>query len=114
MGHMMNGKWVNDDRVTADARGAFVRADSQFRSWITADGSAGSSGSGGVKAEPGRYHLFVADSCPWAHRTVILRKLKQLEDVISVSFADKPKSHGWSYSGAVDDFSPEGDGIFRL
>src|ERR1041384_8014657 len=114
MGHMIEGKWVDDDRIPADARGAFVRADSQFRSWITADGSAGSSGGGGVQAEGGRYHLFVAYSCPWAHRTVIFRKLKQLEDVISVSFAAKPKTHGWSYSGAIDDFSPEDDGIFRL
>jgi len=53
MGHMMDGKWVDDDRITADTRGAFVRADSQFRSWITADGGAGPSGSAGFKAEPG-------------------------------------------------------------
>ena len=61
MGHMMNGKWVDDDRISADVRGAFVRADSQFRNWVTPDGSAGPSGSGGFKAEPGRYHLF--DQC---------------------------------------------------
>ncbi|HEY7163157.1 MAG TPA: glutathione S-transferase family protein [Candidatus Binatia bacterium] len=114
MGHMIEGKWVDDDRIPADARGHFVRADSQFRSWITVDGSAGSSGSGGFQAEPGRYHLFVSYSCPWAHRTIIFRKLKHLENVISMSFADKPKTHGWSYSGAIDDFSPQGDGIFRL
>ena len=98
MGHMMNGRWVDDDRITADVRGAFVRADSQFRSWVTADGNAGPSGSGGFKAEPGRYHLFVSYNCPWAHRTIIFRKLKKLENVISMSLADKPKTAGWAYS----------------
>ena len=114
MGHMMHGKWVNDDRITADARGAFVRADSQFRSWITADGSAGPSGGAGFKAEPGRYHLFVSYNCPWAHRAIILRKLKNLEGVISMSLADQPKTEGWAYSEPIDDFKPCDDGVFRL
>ena len=114
MGHMMNGKWVNDDRIPADARGHFQRADSQFRSWVTADGSAGPSGAGGFKAEPGRYHLFVSHSCPWAHRTIIFRKLKKLDDVISLSLADKPKSEGWAYSEGIDDLQPCDNGIFRL
>lgn len=114
MGHMMNGKWVNDDRIPADARGHFQRADSQFRHWITADGSAGPSGSGGFKAEPGRYHLFVSYSCPWAHRTIIFRKLKKLEGVISMSLADRPKTEGWAYSQGIDDLEPCDDGIFRL
>ena len=114
MGHMMHGKWVDDDRITADVRGHFQRADSQFRSWITADGSAGPSGSAGFKAEPGRYHLFVSYNCPWAHRAIIFRKLKKLEGVISMSLADKPKTHGWAYSEGIDDFRPEDDGIFRL
>lgn len=114
MGHMMNGHWVNDDRVTADERGRFVRADSQFRNWVTADGSAGPSGSGGFKAERGRYHLFVSFSCPWAHRTIIFRKLKQLEDIVSISIADQPKTEGWSYSAGIDDLEPAPDGVFRL
>jgi glutathionyl-hydroquinone reductase len=114
MGHMMNGKWVDDDRITADVRGAFVRADSQFRSWVTTDGSAGPSGSAGFKAEPGRYHLFVSYNCPWAHRTIILRKLKKLEGVVSMSVADKPKNAGWAYTDVIDDFRPEEDGVFRL
>ncbi len=114
MGHMMNGKWVNDDRIPADARGHFQRADSQFRHWVTADGSAGPSGTAGFKAEAGRYHLFVSYSCPWAHRTIIFRKLKKLEDVISLSLADKPKSEGWAYSAGIDDLQPCDDGIFRL
>ena len=84
MGLMIDGRWVNDDRIPADARGHFVRADSRFRHWITADGSAGPSGERGFKAEAGRYHLFVSPSCPWAHRTIIMRKLKALEGVISM------------------------------
>jgi putative glutathione S-transferase len=114
MGHLMNGKWVNDERITADARGAFVRADSQFRNWITADGSAGPSGGSGFKAEPDRYHLFVSYNCPWAHRTIIMRKLKRLEGVVSMSLADQPKTEGWAYSDTIDDFKPCDDGIFRL
>jgi putative glutathione S-transferase len=114
MGHLMNGEWVNDDRITADARGAFVRADSQFRNWITTDGSAGPSGSSGFKAEPDRYHLFVSYNCPWAHRTIIMRKLKQLEGVITMSLADRPKTEGWAYSDTIEDFKPCDDGIFRL
>ncbi|MGH7929842.1 MAG: glutathione S-transferase family protein, partial [Candidatus Binatia bacterium] len=77
MGHMINGKWIGDDLIPADARGHFVRADSQFRNWITADGSAGPSGEGGHKAEAGRYHLFVSPSCPWAHRAIIMRRLQK-------------------------------------
>jgi putative glutathione S-transferase len=114
MGQMVAGRWYDDDRIPADAKGRFVRADSQFRNWITADGDAGPSGGGGFRAEPGRYHLFVAHSCPWAHRTIIFRKLKKLENVISMSLADKPKTEGWSYSEAIDDFKPGEDGIFRL
>ena len=71
MGFMLDGKWNNDDQIPSDARGHFIRADSRFRHWITPDGSAGPSGDQGFKAEPGRYHLFVSPSCPWAHRTVI-------------------------------------------
>jgi putative glutathione S-transferase len=114
MGYMLNGKWVDDDSITADVRGAFVRADSQFRNWVTADGSAGPSGGGGFKAEAGRYHLLVSYNCPWAHRTIIFRKLKNLDGVISMSLTDKPKTAGWAYSEAIDDFQPEDDGVFRL
>ena len=114
MGHMMNGNWVNDDRIPADERGRFLRADSQFRSWVTFDGSAGPSGGAGFKAEAGRYHLFASYSCPWAHRTIIFRKLKKLEGIISLSLADKPKIEGWSYSQGIDDMQPSAEGVFRL
>ncbi len=65
--------------------GEFIRSESGFRNWVTADGNPGPSGKGGFKAEPGRYHLYVSHACPWAHRTMIYRTLKGLEDVITVS-----------------------------
>lgn len=71
------------DKVSDD--GEYVRKDSQFRNWITPDGLAGISGEGGFEAEKDRYHLYVSYACPWAHRTLIFRKLKNLEDIISVS-----------------------------
>lgn len=114
MGFMLDGKWNNDDQIPTDARGHFLRADSRFRHWITADASAGPSGEEGFKAEPDRYHLFVSPSCPWAHRTVILRKLKKLEGVVSMSIADRPKTEGWAYSQGIDDLKPRSDGVFRL
>ena len=114
MGLMLHGEWKDDDAIPSDARGHFVRAASQFRHWITADGAAGPSGDGGFKAEPGRYHLFVSYNCPWAHRAIIMRKLKKLEDVVSMSLADRPKTQGWSYAQGLDDLEPAADGVFRL
>lgn len=114
MGLMIGGKWRNDDDIPSDARGHFIREASKFRHWVTADGNPGPAGGGGFKAEPGRYHLFVSPSCPWAHRTIIMRKLKKLEEIVSISIADRPKIEGWAYSQAIDDFEPCPDGIFRL
>ena len=71
--------------MNTNSAGEFIRWESGFRHWVTVDGSAGSSGAGGFKAEPDRYHLYVSYACPWAHRTLIYRALKGLEDVISVS-----------------------------
>ena len=70
---------------TQTVKGEFVRSESGFRNWVTSDGSAGPTGEGGFAAEAGRYHLYVSHACPWAHRTMIFRALKGLEDVISVS-----------------------------
>jgi putative glutathione S-transferase len=114
MGFMIHGRWSNDDQIPTDTSGAFVRADSQFRNWITADGRPGASGEGGFSAEPGRYHLFVSHNCPWAHRTIIFRQLKKLDDIISMSVADRPKTEGWAYSQVIDEFKPCADGVFRL
>ena len=84
------------DSETED--GEFIRQDSQFRSWITPDGSAGPSGEGGFKAEPGRYHLYVSYACPWAHRTLIFRQLKGLDELISVDVVHPYMGEpGWNF-----------------
>ncbi len=87
---LVKGHWAKDfDPVQdTDEEGGFVREVSNFRNWITPDGSAGPTGVGGFKAEAGRYHLYVALICPWACRTLMMRKLKGLEDVISVTVVD--------------------------
>ena len=74
--------------------GSFKRQESVFRNWVTADGSAG------FAPEPGRYHLYVARACPWAHRTLIGRRLMGLEEAISVSYADPIRDRrGWAFTG---------------
>lgn len=108
MGMLVDGKWTDEDVRLVSEEGAFERPESRFRDRITADGSSG------FKAEPGRYHLFVAYNCPWAHRTMIFRKIKKLESVIGISIADRPKRHGWAYSRGIDDMQPGPDGIFYL
>jgi glutathionyl-hydroquinone reductase len=83
MGFLVDGAWQDVDMRTQD--GHFVRKPTAFHNYVTADGSPGPTGKGGFAAERGRYHLYVSLACPWAHRTLIFRKLKGLEDVISVS-----------------------------
>lgn len=102
MGLLINGEWNTDWYDTSASKGEFVRQDSQFRQHITADGSGD-----GFKAEPGRYHLFVSLACPWAHRTLIFRKLKQLEKVIGVTVM-KPEmlENGWQIDDQLADKSP--------
>jgi putative glutathione S-transferase len=98
MGRMVDGIWQTSGKSVA-GDGRFHRAETSFRSWITPDGAAGPSGEGGFAAEPGRYHLYVAWGCPWAHRTLILRKLKKLEPLIGVSFVETVlDDHGWAFS----------------
>ena len=113
-GMLIKGEWDNDAEVPHDKRGAFVRDASKFRNWVTPDGEPGPSGDGGFDAESGRYHLFVSWSCPWAHRSLIMRRLKGLGDVVSASIADRPKSAGWTYSVGLDDLAPGEDGEFHL
>lgn len=107
MGLLVNGKWVDQWYDTKASKGAFVRQDAQFRNWVTADGSAGPTGEGGFKAEAGRYHLYVSLACPWAHRTIIFRKLKGLEDLIGLSVVHPDMlENGWEYKdfhGAISD-----------
>ena len=74
--------------MKTNTAGEFIRSESSFRNWVTVDGRPGPSGEGGFQAAPGRYHLYVSYACPWAHRTLIFRKLKGLEAVISVSVVD--------------------------
>jgi len=81
MGKLVKGIWHDVWYDTEATKGEFKRAESQFRNWITADGSAGPAGEAGFKAEANRYHLYISLACPWAHRTLIFRKLKQLEDI---------------------------------
>ena len=106
---LVNGKWTTDWQPVqkADAEGRFLRQTSSFRNWVTPDGSAGPTGEGGFKAEPGRYHLYVALICPWASRTLIGRKLKKLDEVISVSVVEPALTEqGWrfgDYPGADRD-----------
>lgn len=107
MGLLVDGVWHDQWYDTKASGGRFERSASQFRNWVTADGSAGPSGVDGFKAEAGRYHLYVSLACPWAHRTLIFRALKGLEEVISVSVVDYLMAEeGWTFSdkdGATPD-----------
>lgn len=104
MGLLQDGQWVDQWYDTKSTGGRFERKASSFRNWVTADGSAGPSGTGGFKAEAGRYHLYVSYACPWAHRTLIMRALKGLEGIIDVSVVHwLMLEHGWTFA--------QGDGV---
>jgi glutathionyl-hydroquinone reductase len=111
MGLLANGIWYQDEpsqealRLTS-GDGSFVRPESGFRDHVTSDGSSG------FKAEAGRYVLVSAPSCPWAHRTVLMRKLKGLEGAIAILQSDLPKGEGWAYSRGLDDLEPN-NGVFH-
>ncbi|MFZ3353268.1 MAG: glutathione S-transferase family protein [Xanthobacteraceae bacterium] len=96
MGLLVDGVWQEDVSRTKD--GHFVRPATRFRNFVTADGGPGPSGEGGFKAERGRYHLYISLACPWAHRTLIFRALKKLDDVISVSITEPLYGKtGWEF-----------------
>ncbi|MFP4404103.1 glutathione S-transferase family protein [Rhodosalinus sp.] len=98
MGLLIDGEWRDRALVSTSERGAFERAESQFRNWVTPDGAPGPSGDGGFPAESGRYHLYVSLACPWAHRTLIFRRLKGLEDHIGVSVVHPDMLRdGWEF-----------------
>ena len=107
MGLLVDGVWHDEWYDTKSTGGRFIRTDSQFRHWVTTDGSAGPTGEAGFKAEKGRYHLYLSYACPWAHRTLIMRHLKGLEDFISVSFVSPYMlEKGWTfedYPGVIGD-----------
>ena len=103
MGQLIDGVWHDTWYDTKSSGGTFVRSTAKFRNWITPDGAPGPTGDGGFKAEPGRYHLYVSYACPWAHRTLIFRALKGLEDLISVSVVHPDMlSDGWTFDTDFD------------
>jgi putative glutathione S-transferase len=107
MGILIDGKWQDVWYPTEETKGRFVRSAAQFRNWITPDGSAGPSGCAGFKAEVDRYHLYVSYACPWANRTLIFRKLKGLEKLISLSVVHwHMAKEGWTFKrgeGVIED-----------
>ena len=101
MGLLVDGRW-QDKWYESSKDGAFQREQAQRRHWLTADGKPGPTGVGGFAAEPGRYHLYVSLACPWAHRTLILRKLKGLENLIDVSVVSwLMLENGWTFDKAL-------------
>src|SRR5262245_35957610 len=105
MGFLVDGAWQDVDMRTQG--GHFIRKPTVFHNYVTADGSPGPTGTGGFAAERGRYHLYVSLACPWAHRTLVMRMLKGLEDVVSMSVVEPLYgSHGWKF-GARRGATPE-------
>lgn len=104
MGLLVDGQWHDEWYDTKTSKGRFQRQDAKFRNWITADGAPGPSGEGGFAAAAGRYHLYIGHACPWAHRTLIFRMLKGLEDKISLSVVHwYMAENGWTFA--------DGDGV---
>ena len=113
MGQLVDGTWHDTWYDTKSTGGEFKRSTAKFRNWITADGQAGPTGDAGFKAEPNRYHLYVSYACPWAHRTLLFRKLKGLEDLISVSVVHPDMlSDGWTF--ATDFPGATGDDLYGV
>ena len=115
MGKLVSGIWHDVWYETEKHQGRYVRQDASFRSWVTADGAAGPSGEGGFKAAAGRYHLYVSLACPWAHRTIILRKLKGLEDMISMSVVNSFMGpEGWTFDAGPGVIADDINHVSRL
>jgi len=108
-GQFVDGVWHTQWHDTKSTGGRFKRTEPKFRNWVTPDGSAGPSGEGGFAAERSRYHLYVSLACPWAHRTVIFRKLKKLDDVISMSVVEPIMGErGWQFGPDADEDTVNG------
>ncbi|MCL4133140.1 UNVERIFIED_CONTAM: hypothetical protein GTU68_004969 [Idotea baltica] len=111
MGQLVDGVWHDEWYDTKSNGGAFKRSTAAFRNWITADGTPGPSGEGGFQAASGRYHMYVSYACPWAHRALVFRKLKGLEDHISIS-AVHPDMLGDGWTFDTDAHGANGDDLF--
>jgi putative glutathione S-transferase len=104
MGHLVDGKWHDEQHGERTTGGRFLRPTTRFRNWVTEDGGAGPTGIGGFAAARGRYHLYAALPCPWAHRTMIMRMLKGLEDVVSLAIVEPLYGpHGWRFGDTIPD-----------
>lgn len=118
MGLLVDGIWHDQWYDTSSTGGRFVRSGAQFRNWITSDGSAGPSGNSGFKAEAGRYHLYVSLACPWANRTLIMRALKGLDDMISISVVSPYMAkNGWTFQpgpGVIADPVGQADYMYEV
>ncbi len=113
MGLLVDGVWHDTWYDTKTTNGKFERSIAKFRNWITADGKAGPSGTDGFVAESGRYHLYVSYACPWAHRTLIFRQLKDLAPHITISVVHPEMlQDGWTFE--TDDLGATGDTLFGL
>ena len=113
MGQLVDGVWQDVWYDTTSTGGAFKRTTAKFRNWITTDGAAGPSGEDGFEAQSGRYHLYVSYACPWAHRTLVFRALKGLEDHISVSVVHPHMlGDGWTFE--TDFADATGDTLYGL
>ncbi|HCT33375.1 MAG TPA: glutathione-dependent reductase [Sulfitobacter sp.] len=111
MGLLIDGEWRDKWYDTESTGGKFERSTSKFRNWVTADGSAGPSGKSGFQAQSGRYHLYVSYACPWAHRALIFRALKDLTDHISVSVVHPDMMEdGWTFATNFEGVT--GDALF--
>ena len=116
MGKLIDGVWYDQWYDTRSTGGHFVRDSPQFRNWVTRDGAAGPTGESGFPAASGRYHLYVSLACPWAHRTLVMRRLKGLEDAVGVSVVHPYMlDNGWEYARDTSDdmhrFEGTGDPI---
>src|SRR5579883_2392025 len=114
MGLLVDGAWQDTD-VRTSKDGHFVRKPTAFHNYVTADGSPGPTGEGGFAAQAGRYHLYVSLACPWAHRTVIFRKLKKLDDIISMSIVSPDMlEDGWTFKTAEGSTGDTANGMSKL
>ncbi|WP_394000070.1 glutathione S-transferase family protein [Luteimonas sp. WGS1318] len=118
MGMLVDGVWRDDDDALVDDDGRLQRPSSVFRDWVTADGAPGPTGDGGFRAEPGRYHLYIARACPWAHRAAIFRELKGLQDMIGLSVTHWLMAEdGWTFAdgpGVIPDTIEGASTVWQL